>query len=93
MTADELSAPRTTPRAFIPRLCVPRIRGFYEYDDDLTPGKKKGGLHQNLFDDGGKLRPDRPKREDRRTRPAERKRNAGRRAQRRDEHGTKPDRK
>ena len=35
-----------------------RIKGHYEWDDeDLTPGhKKEGGLHQNLFDGGGKLR-------------------------------------
>lgn len=34
-----------------------RIPGYYEWDDDdLTPGQKKeGGLHQNLFDDDGKL--------------------------------------
>ena len=37
---------------------MPRIRGFFEYDDDdLTPGKKKeGGLHQNLYDGDGKLK-------------------------------------
>ncbi|MGO1539840.1 MAG: hypothetical protein ACTHW3_10775 [Leucobacter sp.] len=35
-----------------------RIPGYYEWDDDdLTPGQKKeGGLHQNLFDDEGKLK-------------------------------------
>lgn len=35
-----------------------RIPGYYEWDDDdLTPGQKKeGGLHQNLFDDDGKLK-------------------------------------
>ncbi|MFW5473177.1 hypothetical protein ACOCJ5_07705 [Knoellia sp. CPCC 206450] len=35
-----------------------RIKGHYEWDDDdLTPGhKKEGGLHQNLFDDDGKLK-------------------------------------
>lgn len=35
-----------------------RIPGYYEWDDDdLTPGnKKEGGLHQNLFDDDGKLK-------------------------------------
>ncbi|QEA29501.1 hypothetical protein FGL91_13615 [Microbacterium sp. CBA3102] len=34
------------------------IPGHYEWDDDdLTPGRKKeGGLHQNLFDDEGKLK-------------------------------------
>ena len=35
-----------------------RISGHYEWDDDdLTPGQKKeGGLHQNLYDDAGKLK-------------------------------------
>lgn len=35
-----------------------RIRGHYEWDDDdLRPGMKaEGGLHQNLFDDEGRLR-------------------------------------
>lgn len=35
-----------------------RIPGYYEWDDDaLSPGlKREGGLHQNLFDDDGKLR-------------------------------------
>lgn len=35
-----------------------RIPGYYEWDDDsLTPGQKmEGGLHQNLFDDEGKLK-------------------------------------
>lgn len=35
-----------------------RIKGFYEWDnDDLTPGQKsEGGLHQNLFDNEGKLK-------------------------------------
>lgn len=35
-----------------------RIKGYYEWDDDdLTPGQKsEGGLHQNLFDEEGKLR-------------------------------------
>ncbi|WP_448720599.1 hypothetical protein [Microbacterium natoriense] len=35
-----------------------RIPGHYEGDDDdLTPGHRAGGgLHQNLFDEGGKLR-------------------------------------
>lgn len=35
-----------------------RIPGYYEWDDEkLSPGKRKGGgLHQNLFDDDGKLR-------------------------------------
>lgn len=35
-----------------------RIKGHYEWDDDdLTPGQKKeGGLHQNLFDQDGKLK-------------------------------------
>lgn len=34
-----------------------RIHGTYEYDDDLTPGKKKeGGLHQNLYDGEGNLK-------------------------------------
>lgn len=35
-----------------------RIKGYYEWDDDqLSPGQKKeGGLHQNLFDSGGKLK-------------------------------------
>ncbi|WP_275792887.1 hypothetical protein [Prescottella equi] len=34
------------------------IKGRYEYDDDdLTPGKKKGGgLHQNLYDRDGNLK-------------------------------------
>jgi hypothetical protein len=37
---------------------MPRIPGYYEYDDDkLTPSKKKeGGLHQNLFNDEGVLK-------------------------------------
>ena len=37
---------------------IAKIHGTYEYeDDDLTPGKKKeGGLHQNLFDNGGNLK-------------------------------------
>jgi hypothetical protein len=37
---------------------VGRISGHYEWDDDdLTPGhKKKGGLHQNLFDSEGNLK-------------------------------------
>ncbi|MEY7975910.1 hypothetical protein AB8O53_06210 [Streptomyces pilosus] len=30
-----------------------KIRGTYEYPDDLTPGQAKdGGLHHNLYDDG-----------------------------------------
>ncbi|AGN18562.1 hypothetical protein J433_00610 [Corynebacterium glutamicum MT] len=35
-----------------------RIPGYFEWDDDdLTPGQKKeGGLHQNLFDEDGKLK-------------------------------------
>jgi hypothetical protein len=35
-----------------------RIRGHYEWDDDnLSPGRNKGGgLHQNLFDADGKLK-------------------------------------
>lgn len=35
-----------------------RIKGYYVWDDDnLSPGQKKeGGLHQNLFDDEGKLK-------------------------------------
>lgn len=35
-----------------------RIRGHHEWDDDdLTPGQKReGGLHQNLFDEQGKLK-------------------------------------
>src|SRR6188472_2472863 len=34
-----------------------KIHGTYEYNDDLTPGKKKeGGLHQNLFDSDGNLK-------------------------------------
>lgn len=34
-----------------------RIKGHYEWDDDLTPGQKKeGGLHQNLFDSEGNLK-------------------------------------
>jgi len=34
-----------------------RQAGYYEWDDDLTPGKKKGGgWHQNLYDPEGKLR-------------------------------------
>lgn len=35
-----------------------KIPGYYEWDDDsLTPGQKReGGLHQNLFDDEGKLK-------------------------------------
>lgn len=86
---------------------MPRIRGFFEYDnDDLTPGKKKeGGLHQNLYDGDGKLRgnarfipdekradkPDQAKKESRRTRSAERSEKASRRARRRDEQRTKPD--
>ena len=34
-----------------------RIRGHYEWDDDrLSPGRKReGGLHQNLFDEEGRL--------------------------------------
>ncbi len=33
------------------------IKRRYEYDDDdLTPGKKEGGLHQNLFDSEGNLK-------------------------------------
>lgn len=37
---------------------MPSIRGRYEYDDeDLKPGQgKDGGLHQNLFDEAGKLK-------------------------------------
>lgn len=37
---------------------MPSIKGRFEYDDDdLTPGKSKdGGLHQNLYDQGGKLK-------------------------------------
>ncbi|MEV7807426.1 hypothetical protein AB0O28_31215 [Microbispora sp. NPDC088329] len=35
---------------------VPRIRGYYEYPDGLTPGlSKDGGIHQNLYDDQGRL--------------------------------------
>ena len=31
--------------------------GYYEWDDDLTPGKKKeGGWHQNLYDTEGRLK-------------------------------------
>lgn len=39
-------------------VCMGRIAGHYEWDDDgLTPGhKSEGGLHQNLFDDEGKLK-------------------------------------
>lgn len=34
-----------------------RQAGYYEWDDDLTPGKKKGGgWHQNLYDSERKLR-------------------------------------
>lgn len=37
--------------------CMARQAGYYEWDDDLTPGKKKGGgWHQNLYDPEGKLR-------------------------------------
>ena len=36
---------------------VNRIKGFYEYDDGLTPGNRKGGgLHHNLFDRDGNLK-------------------------------------
>jgi|GEM_PF-4042884 len=37
---------------------MPRIHGHYEWDDeDLRPGNSKdGGLHQNLFDDEGRLK-------------------------------------
>jgi hypothetical protein len=32
------------------------VNGRFEYPDDLTPGQsKKGGLHQNLYDDKGNL--------------------------------------
>lgn len=31
--------------------------GYYEWDDDLIPGKKKeGGRHQNLYDTEGRLK-------------------------------------
>ena len=34
-----------------------RQAGYYEWDDDLTPGKKKeGGWHQNLYDTEGHLK-------------------------------------
>lgn len=34
-----------------------RQAGYYEWDDDLTPGKKKeGGWHQNLYDTEGRLK-------------------------------------
>lgn len=34
-----------------------RQAGYYEWDDDLTPGKKKeGGWHQNLYDTEGQLK-------------------------------------
>ncbi|OLO83636.1 hypothetical protein [Actinomyces naeslundii] len=34
-----------------------RQAGYYEWDDDLTPGKKKeGGWHQNLYDFDGRLK-------------------------------------
>lgn len=34
-----------------------RQAGYYEWDDDLTPGKKKeGGWHQNLYDSNGRLK-------------------------------------
>ena len=37
--------------------CMARQAGYYEWDDDLTPGKKKGGgWHQNLYDPERKLR-------------------------------------
>ena len=39
-------------------MAVGRIKGHYEWDDDsLAPSQKKeGGLHQNLFNDEGKLK-------------------------------------
>lgn len=86
---------------------MPRIPGFYEYDDDdLTPGKKKeGGLHQNLYNDDGKLKgnarfipdekrtdkPDRAKKEGKRTRPAEHSGKRDRRDRRNDEQRDKAD--
>lgn len=34
-----------------------RQAGYYEWNDDLTPGKKKeGGWHQNLYDTEGRLK-------------------------------------
>lgn len=34
-----------------------RQAGYYEWDDDLTPGKKKeGGWHHNLYDTEGRLK-------------------------------------
>lgn len=34
-----------------------RQAGYYEWDDDLTPGRKKeGGWHQNLYDENGLLK-------------------------------------
>ena len=34
-----------------------RQAGYYEWDDDLTPGRKKeGGWHQNLYDTEGRLK-------------------------------------
>lgn len=35
---------------------MPSIKGRFEYSDGLTPGRSKdGGLHQNLYDDQGRL--------------------------------------
>ena len=32
---------------------MPRIPGYFEYDDGLTPGRSKdGGIHHNLYDQG-----------------------------------------